>query len=427
LRRQDFRAVEGECPVFGMNIADVGHARSILLVGCNPREEAPIVGHRVRQAWRKGAKVAAINSVDWDFHFDTAPNHVVPPQRMVAELAAVASAAAEAANADIPAGLAAVVDAAEVTDAHRSLAAQLAEHTPSLVMLGATALEHIDAALLQSLARFLAASTGAACNLLTPGCNSVGAATYGAMPGTGMHAGEMLSAPLQTYLLWDVDPGCDLDNPAAAQAALAGADHVIAVTSFASEALREVASVILPLSPLAESEGSILNFDGDETLFAAAAKPRGESRPGWKILRRLGDGLGLSGFDQVRLEQVREAMQPVESAGAATAFEVPAYAGALFRTGSVPMYAVDALCRRSPALQQTTHADKQFVGLNPADAARFGLVDGGKARVRQGDAYTELEVRLTERVPAGAALVHSGLEAVRSLGASCAPIIVEVA
>ena len=40
------------------------------------------------------------------------------------------------------------------------------------------------------------------------------------------------------------------------------AEKVIAV-SFATDSLREVADVILPLAPIAESEGSLVNLDGD--------------------------------------------------------------------------------------------------------------------------------------------------------------------
>ncbi len=45
---------------------------TIILIGSNIRHEAPILGQRVRKAWRKGARVAALNPVDWNFHFDLA-------------------------------------------------------------------------------------------------------------------------------------------------------------------------------------------------------------------------------------------------------------------------------------------------------------------------------------------------------------------
>jgi len=91
------------------------------------------------------------------------------------------------------------------------------------------------------------------------------------------------------------------------------------------------------------------------------------------------------------------------------------------------MYSADALCRRAPALQQTVHAVSDFVGLNPADAGRLGLADGDRANVRQGEAFTALEVRVSERVPVGAAWVRSATPGTRELGSATGPIIVEVA
>jgi anaerobic selenocysteine-containing dehydrogenase len=68
-----------------------------------------------------------------------------------------------------------------------------------------------------------------------------------------------------------------------------------------------------------------------------------------------------------------------------------------------------------------------FLGLNPEDAARLGLGDGARARVRQGGQEAELDVRVSGRVPAGGAWLRSASCATRELGHAVAPIIVEVA
>ena len=85
----------------------------------------------------------------------------------------------------------------------------------------------------------------------------------------------------------------------------------------------------------------------------------------------------------------------------------PAGAGGLHRIGDVPIYAVDALCRRSAPLQQTAHAANDWLGLNPADAGRLGLADGAMARVSQGGQSAEFEVRVSEKVPEGGAWLRS--------------------
>ncbi len=144
---------------------------------------------------------------------------------------------------------------------------------------------------------------------------------------------------------------------------------------------------------------------------------------------------GLEGFNQVSLgelqAQMGAAILPVESspgdgdmAMGHGSVKYPSHENGLYRIGELAMYSIDALCRRSEALQQTAQADRQFVGLNPLDAIRLGLTDGGKALVRQDQNNAELEVRFSDLVPEGGAWLRSGTG---ELGQAVAPVIVEVA
>jgi NADH-quinone oxidoreductase subunit G len=91
-----------------------------------------------------------------------------------------------------------------------------------------------------------------------------------------------------------------------------------------------------------------------------AATPVGESRPGWKVLRVLGNLLDLSKFDYLDSEQVRDELESqlafVKFDNALVAGSVTASTFTSTVNSDVPMYAVDALVRRSPALQATPEA-----------------------------------------------------------------------
>jgi NADH-quinone oxidoreductase subunit G len=141
--------------------------------------------------------------------------------------------------------------------------------------------------------------------------------------------------------------------------------------------------------------------------------------------------LELEGFTQTGLAELQAEMQAAIGQAASTAAEPglqpPDLAEGLYRIGEVPIYSVDAQCRRSAPLQATEPADSDFVGLNPADASRLNLEDGAKARVSQGEKSTELAVRVTQRVPEGGAWVCSATCATHMLGHAFAPIKVEVA
>jgi len=442
LREQDF-SDDSTGPLsaaFAMKTADIQNADAVLLVGSNPRQEAPIIGHRLRKASLKGAKISAINPVDWSFHFDTSLNSIVAPQYMVGELAALAAAVEKVTGVKANASLQPAMDSARSETNHEELAKRLHQGEHSLVLLGQLSMSHPDAAWLRSLARFIADATGSSFNVLRHGGNPVGARQTGAVPhhgpdglktGAGRNTSGMLNEGLSGVVLWDLEPEFDIDNPGRTMQALEKAEKVIAVSSFATDSLKALADVILPLAPLAESEGTITTFDGEILHFGAAGKAQGESRPGWKILRLLGHKLGLDGFDQIDLGQVQtqmfEAIKPTESSATDVSLQAPAYQDGLYRIGELPMYSVDPLVRRSGPLQQTAQAQVHFLGLNPSDAKRLGVNEGARVKVSQGESSAEIEVRVMDEVPVGGAWLRSATCAVRELGPAVAPLSVEVA
>lgn len=445
LREQDFRDddVRPIAPVFDCKQAQIEQADAVLLVGCNPRHEAPLIGHRLRKAALAGARVSLINPLAWEFLFNTVNDIVVAPQFMLNELLKVAVAVAEKTAQALPQQVAQLAADAVVQPRHAAIAGQLIAAERGLLLFGQFATSHHEAAALRRVAGWIAAAAGCSLNTLSHGANSNGAWLAGAVPHrgpggsrqpAGLHVSKMLQGTDKTWLLWDFEPDFDVADPAALRSALGAARRVIAVTSFASDSIKAVADIILPLAPWAESEGSLVNFDGETTLLAGAGRINGEARPGWKILRRLGDSLGLEGFAQVSLAELHQQVQAaIETAPAHDPEDrLPELlsqwpADGFYRVGEVPMYSVDALCRRAEPLQHTVHAQSRFVGLNPADATQLGLSDGGKARVGQGNGFAELEVRVSDTVPVGAAWVRSATCETRELAAAVGPISVEAA
>ncbi len=442
LREQDF-SDDGASPAaleFARKISAIETSDAVLLLACNPMQEAPILGHRLRQAWRNGARISVVNPLDWTFTFETSLDAVVAPQLMISKLAALAAAVEQVTSSQAPDALRSILDSAAGNQNHDKLAKRLHDAENGLVMLGQFGMSHPDAAWLRALAGYIAEATGSALNILRHGGNPVGAWLAGAVPhlapgGSTLPAGknvvQMLENAGKCMLLWDFEPDFDVDNPLQAMTSLRATEKVIAVTSFASDSIKEIADVILPLAPVAESGGSLINFNGDAMSFSVAGKTSGDARPGWKILRRLGNELGLDGFDQLDLEQVQTSMataiQTSEAIGSNGVLQTPDYADGLYRIGELPMYSIDALCRRSAALQQTAQAQSEFLGLNQADAKRMGLKDGSQAKVRQGENELELEVRISDKVPVGGVWLRSATRSTRELKQAVAPVVVEVA
>jgi NADH-quinone oxidoreductase subunit G len=364
LRQLDFRAQErdGAFPGLGQPIADIEKLEGLLIVGSNLRHEMPMLAHRIRKAaMRSGVTVGFLNPRRFEYLFPVAA-YGLAEHDLAGELAGVVRAAAAAQNKPVPAG----VPQAAVGDVHRELAAALLNGTRRAVILGSLAQRHPAYAELKALAAMLAELAGATLGMITEGPNSAGAYLAGAVPhrepggaasaAPGLGARAMLEASLKAYVLFGaIEPGADLAVPADA---LADADMVIAATTHLPEAVARLVHVVLPIGSFAETSGTFVNAEGRWQSWAGAAKPVGESRPGWKVLRVLANLLNLQGFDYVSSEQIRDALQGLCAAAVppANAGPYPALGGARDAPEpwlDIPPYAGDALVRRSEALAKT--------------------------------------------------------------------------
>ena len=424
LRLADFSHAEAGRSRMDVASSELSTADTIFLVGSNIRHDQPILAHRVRTAWRQhGATILDLNPVAYDFHFDLAERMTVSPVAMVETLARITRVAMDQAGASLPDGVLGEVLANAEPDAQATrVAAALQTAERGIVMLGDVALNHPAGGLLRELAECIAEHLSVSLCVLPGPANSQGAWTAGVVPGhNGLDAAAMLETPRQGYVLVDIDPSLDLANPARAMAALRSAGKVVAMASFAGDDLLEVADVLLPMAAVPETDGSYSNADGVSQAFRAVIKPPGESREGWKILRRLGELLELDNFDFVGLEAVIDSLQAEprpETGNPATASAPAPSAGNLVRVGDVPMYATDPLARRSPPLQQTTHSDPPQVRMHPETAAELGLADGEQVRVRQGDGEVMLDLRHDDRIAAHAVWLPASMPQSAMLGGS---------
>jgi NADH-quinone oxidoreductase subunit G len=368
LRQRDFRDQDADpaFPSLGLPIAEVDRLDSLLVIGSNLRREVPVLANRVRKATKRGAAVSFVNPARFEYRFPIAGYIESDPANQTADLAAVLSAASD--GSSVPEHLSGLVRGAKVNDSHRAVATALKRGEKRAIWLGALALRHSAYADLRALAAALADATGATLGVLAEGGNSAGAYLAGAVPhrdaggkaaGTvGFNTAQMLQNPIKAYVLFGgVEPWADAPGSEASKA-LASAEFVVAIAPFATEQLKQVAHVLLPIGTFAETSGTYVNLNGVWQSFAGAARPYGESRPGWKVLRVLGNLLGLKGFEYQSSEEVREELRRLcgDSATVAAPYRGKHSPGASKANGGVldlPMYQVDAIVRRAPSLQRT--------------------------------------------------------------------------
>ena len=172
----------------------------------------------------------------------------------------------------------------------------------------------------------------------------------------------VIESPRSAYVLFGIEPSKDLASGVEALRALRAA-KVVAFTPFVSAELLEVADVLLPVTTFAETAGTFVNVEGRWQSFDAAADPTGESRPGWRVLRVLGNELELPSCEYRSPSDVSAELE--HELGGRPEIGAERYRGSFTaRAGGdadaldareldVPIYAVDALVRRSEPLQLT--------------------------------------------------------------------------
>jgi NADH-quinone oxidoreductase subunit G len=425
-RHADFRPTEG-IQWLGTTVASLSTLQRVLVVGSFLRKDHPLFAQRIRQAARKGAKVHSLNALADDWLMPMASQQAVAPSGWVAALAGIAAAVGAAKGVAAPVQVTA-------DDAANAVAASLLSGERKAVLLGNAAAQHPQAAELLSLASWIGAQTGASVGYLTEAANTVGAQLVNALPGNGgLNAGEMLGGSLRACLLLNVEPEFDVANPLAAKTALQSADMVVALTSFKDAAL-DVADVLLPIAPFTETSGTFVNAEGRVQGFHGVVKPLGDTRPAWKVLRVLGNVLGLKGFDQETSDEVRaEALGDVSTIAArlgnagSQAVKLSAPAGGLERIADVPIYAADSLVRRATSLQLTADARPPVASLGSAQWSQLGLKDGDTVRVSQGGAAITLPARLDASLAANTVRVPAGHALTAALGAMFGPLSIEKA
>ncbi|MEO6626001.1 MAG: NADH-quinone oxidoreductase subunit NuoG, partial [Burkholderiaceae bacterium] len=355
MRHAEF-ALPGVARYLGSEIAALSKLQRVLVVGSNLRKDHPLFAQRIRQSARSGCSVHALTDAPVDWAMPLANTVRVPSSHWVQALADIAVAIAAEKGIAAPA-------AGNATEQSDAVAKSLLGGERKAVLLGNAAAHHARASSLLALANWIGEQTGCTVGYLTEAANTVGAQLVGAMPGAkGQHAGQMLAGGLKALLLLHTEP--EFDAPAGAAAALSGSGMVVTMSAFKANV--DISDVLLPIAPFTETPGSYINAEGRLQSFHAVVKPLGDARPGWKVLRVLGNLLGLAGFDY---ESSRDVLLRAGFAESAIGSLVPAgrmgnsstaQAIDLMPAPSEPavasIYQLDAIVRRAPALQSTADA-----------------------------------------------------------------------
>ena len=418
-------------PGLEIPIQRLDQVQAALLVGSNLRKEQPLLSIRIRRAVVKNnAVVGSVSTMGYEQNYDLTDNVVVPPTQMVAALAQIAKSVGEVKQSPAPDDIAGLADGSEIASATVEAICNAGEN--ALVIVGAMAQQHSEAANIKMIAQWIAEQTGAQLGLLAPANSAAGwiagcvphRQSGGASEQSGMNAGQMLAEGRRGFVLLGCEPELDAINARGAANAMDKAEFVVHISAFKSEAALHYADVLLPMTPFTESAGTFVNCEGRVQKSSVAVKPVDEARPGWKILRVLGNFMELDGFNQVTVEDVLAELDLSNLAPSARSsiqrlnnVEASSKEG-LQRVIDMPMYRAEATLRHADALQRTADNAPPAAHLHPDTVESLGLQDGQRVAVVNGSGEIALPLAADQRVPRGCVYIPAGFSDSNQLGAS---------
>ncbi|MBU6497546.1 MAG: NADH-quinone oxidoreductase subunit NuoG [Rhodospirillales bacterium] len=332
--RQDGAALDAsrrDFYCFNTSIAGIEEADALLIVGANPRREAPLVNARIRKRGLAGAfPVAAIGT----------PADLTYPVTWLG---------------DSPAAL-----------AEPAVRDMLKAAKRPMMIVGQGALARADGAAVLAACWALAAECGLlgaewhGFNVLHTAASRVGALDLGFLPGPGgRDLAGMMGGGVDVLWLLGAD---EFDT------SRIGADTFVVYQGHHGDRGAARADVILPGAAYTEKQGTYVNTEGRVQRGALAVYPPGDAREDWTIIRAFAGSIGkVLGYDDLpalraRLEQAnpvfaRPDILPRFGCGDLTG---PAGGGApgsaAFVSPVANYYQTDPISRASPTMAECTAA-----------------------------------------------------------------------
>lgn len=376
---------------FDCTLEEIESADVIVLIGSNLRKEIPLVNHRVYKAVKNNAgEVLALNSCHYPFNYPVDTILVESNELAHAVASLLKSLLQHEKYSDLSKELPReILQDLEIAPAIETMATRLLHAKKPMLIMGFDGLLNKDFSILYALFHYLKSATSAKGGMLSFGANSQGALMAGATPDylpklnqpekTGASATEILSTESKTKLLFlaNVEPELDYIDGKASLSVLAEM-KVIALSTFANQAMLDYADIILPTTTHYETDGSFINITGITQHFKAVIPSYLNSKPLWKILRVLGNIVKLEGFDYQTIDEVYNEFHAITMGKLQTDHDkilkqgLPTLSIGLNIMPMISMYQTDGLLRRAQPLNETNDAKRcNYVIISTDVAARY--------------------------------------------------------
>ncbi len=318
--------------LFNTSIRGIEEADLCLLIGTNPRWEAPLINARLRKRWRRGGFQVARIGASFDLTYPV--EHLGDSPKILERIA----------------------------KGRHPFAKRLKAAERPMLILGMGALARPDGAAILHLARRIAESSGLVredwngFNVLHTAAARVGGLDLGLVPGEG---GLDVAGILEAAERGEIELVYLLGADEIEVERLKGA-FVVYQGSHGDRAAPH-ADLILPGAAYTEKNATYVNTEGRVQRARRAAFPPGEAREDWKILRAVSEAVGRTvPLDhlwavQRRLAEVQPALGRLDVAepGAWGVFgEAGPVSDAPLSSPIQDFYLTNPICRASPTMRR---------------------------------------------------------------------------
>jgi NADH-quinone oxidoreductase subunit G len=411
---------------------------NVVLIGSNVRKDQPIIAHNIRKSCSKGANVFSLSCYNYDLNFNNQSSAIVKPSELVSELASLVSRVYKRNKLKFPSSISNELKAF-IQENSKSTSkiniSQLSGKKENIVLLGVFALHHPQSSLLYALANLLAEGINGSIGYLPEGSNTPGAWITGCVPHrlsngkflkeSGKNTNEMFENSMSLYVLFNIEPSNDLDNPMLAKQRLTQANFTIGFNTFCKDEDKNLFDLLIPLAAFSEIDGSYINITGVKQSFMKASPAFLDSKSGWRILRKLGSMIDAALFNYTSINDVFDTdlhqdkfKNKFENDYNIKVSTIDTSSnGALFRYGSTSIYQIDALTRRSSSLQKTIDGSKRGLFINKKTANLKKLTEGEVILKQQG-VNKKLSLHLDDSVPDDCVYIPTGFDSLSEIGSA---------
>ena len=368
----------------GCQVADLEALDLAIIIGSNLREEQPLLSNRFRKMANRGGSIVLINAVDDDILMPIKEKVICAPADYVTELLKIIKAIQKHKKIKrIDESIDAVLEKIKINDVAMNIAElMLAKNSRCGIFVGQQALDFGHSRDLFSLMDILSSLVDGVYGSISNYGNGVGL-DFLNIGLTRKDTVNKKNKNIEAIISMNIEPNVDVLSIEDISSQLKKSKFNLGITPYNSKAFDSY-DCLLPMSLFTESSGTYINIAREIQSVKAVQSSFGEARPGWKILRVLGNYFGFEHFSYDSTKEIMDDIFPdtkkivypaFKKSKKITLLNIKTLNPLLQQHRIVRAIDSDMIVRRASALHARDAKVEDTARINPLTLKKFKLID----------------------------------------------------